>query len=169
MNTQVSILCLYLFSIQKYNTNKDVGFNLPTYSREFYNLHLFELIIKVTVNYTVTIFRRFHSLSFMFRSLNIDLIIIISFTCRSTAIQVRGVPEGVQAQAPPDGAPAPAHRRETVPVLQVPQEVLPLRLLQPAHEPQVRHLQALQELGLGYDLGNRGTVKLVFSMGGHAA
>lgn len=74
MNTQVSILCLYLFSIQKYNTNKDVGFNLPTYSREFYNefivtnLHLFELIIKVTV----TIFRRFHSLSFMFRSLNID-------------------------------------------------------------------------------------------------
>lgn len=59
---------------------------------------------------------------------------------------MRGVPEGVQAQAPPDGAQAATHGREALPVLQVPEEVLPLRLLQPAHEPPLRHLQALPRL-----------------------
>lgn len=56
------------------------------------------------------------------------------------------VPEGVQAQAPPDGAQPTTHRREAVPVLQVSQEILALRLLQSAYEPQVRYLQTLQRL-----------------------
>lgn len=53
------------------------------------------------------------------------------------------MPEGVQAQASPDGAQPSAHWGEALPVLQVSQEVLALGLLQPAYEPQVRHLQAL--------------------------
>lgn len=56
------------------------------------------------------------------------------------------MPQGIQAQAPLDGAPAPAHRGEALPMLQVSQEVLPLRLLQPAYEPQVRDMQTVQEL-----------------------
>lgn len=62
---------------------------------------------------------------------------------RSTSVQVLGMSKGIQTQAPPDRAQAAAHRRKALPVLQVPQEVLALRLLQPAHEPQVRYLQAL--------------------------
>ena len=54
--------------------------------------------------------------------------------------------EGIQTQTSPDGAQAAPHRGETLPVLQVLQEVLSLGLLQSAHEPQVRHLQALPRL-----------------------
>lgn len=54
------------------------------------------------------------------------------------------VSESVQAQAPPDGAQAPAQRREALPVLQVPEAVLPLGLVQPAHEPPLLVLQAVQ-------------------------
>lgn len=66
---------------------------------------------------------------------------------RTATVQVPGVSEGVQAQTPPNRTQAAAHGRETLPVLQVLQEVLALRLLQPAHEPQVRDMQALQRLG----------------------
>lgn len=48
---------------------------------------------------------------------------------------MRHVPEGVQAQAPPDGAQAPAQRREAVPVPEVSEALLALGLVQPAHEP----------------------------------
>lgn len=54
--------------------------------------------------------------------------------------------ESVQAQTPPDGTQAAAHGREALPVLQVPEEVLALWLLQPAHEPQICDLQAIPGL-----------------------
>ena len=52
--------------------------------------------------------------------------------------------QGFQAQAPLDGAQETAQWGETLPVPQVSQTVLPRRLLQPAHQPQVLLLQALQ-------------------------
>ena len=50
--------------------------------------------------------------------------------------------QGFQAQAPLDGAQETAQWGETLPVPQVSQTVLPQRLLQPAHKPQVFLLQA---------------------------
>ena len=50
--------------------------------------------------------------------------------------------QGFQAQAPLDGAQETAQWGETLPVPQVSQTVLPQRLLQPAHQPQVLLLQA---------------------------
>lgn len=60
---------------------------------------------------------------------------------------MRRVSEGVQAQAPPDRAQAATQRRETVPMLEMPQAFLALGLLQPAHEPPLLLLQALQRVG----------------------
>ncbi len=69
----------------------------------------------------------------------------IHFLCsRPKASQVHRLRQGVQAQAPPYGAQAAALRGEALPVPKVPEAVLPLRLLQPAHQPQVLLLQALQ-------------------------
>jgi len=66
---------------------------------------------------------------------------------RSTTLPVHGLPEGLQAQAPPHGAQAFAQRREALSVLQVPEAILALGQLQPAHEPPVLLLQALQGIG----------------------
>lgn len=59
---------------------------------------------------------------------------------------MRRVSESIQTQTSFDGTQTAAHRGETFPVLQVLQEVLPLWLLQSAHEPQVRYLQAIPGL-----------------------
>lgn len=56
---------------------------------------------------------------------------------------MRGVLKGVQAQASSDRTQATTQRRETLPVLQVPQALLSLRLLQPAHESSLLLLQAV--------------------------
>jgi len=55
---------------------------------------------------------------------------------------MHGMRQGFQAQAPLDGAQETAQRGETLPVPQVSQTVLPQRLLQPTHQPQVLLLQA---------------------------
>lgn len=62
---------------------------------------------------------------------------------RAKAVQMRGVPKGVQAQAPSDRTQATAQRRKALPVLQVPQALLSLRLLQPTHESSLLLLQAV--------------------------
>lgn len=60
---------------------------------------------------------------------------------------MRRLPKGVQAQAPSDGAQASPQRRETISVLQMPQAILALGILQPAHEPPILVLQTVQGLG----------------------
>lgn len=73
---------------------------------------------------------------------------------------MRRLSEGLQAQAPSDRAQAAAQRRKAVPMLQVPETVLALGLVQPAHEPQVLVLQTVQGLdrpavgGIGNGNGN---------------
>ena len=47
--------------------------------------------------------------------------------CRTASVPVRSVRQVVQAQAPPDRAPAPSHWREAVPLRQVRQALQPLR------------------------------------------
>ena len=57
--------------------------------------------------------------------------------CRPAATQMHGLREGFQTQTPLDGAQAIAQWRETIPVSKMPKAVLPQRLLQSAHKPQV--------------------------------
>ena len=57
--------------------------------------------------------------------------------CRLASSQVQPVRQGFQTQTPSDRAPAPPLRREAIPVSQVSQAILPQRLLQSAHKPQV--------------------------------
>lgn len=59
---------------------------------------------------------------------------------------MRRVQQGVQAQAPPDGAQAAAQWREAVPMYQVPQTLLALGFVQSAHEPPLLVLQAVPRL-----------------------
>jgi hypothetical protein len=71
---------------------------------------------------------------------------IVLFGFRSKTAQVRRVQQGVQAQAPPDGAQAAAQRRKAVPMFQVPKTLLALGFVQPAHEPPLLVLQAVPRL-----------------------
>ena len=50
---------------------------------------------------------------------------------------MHGLREGFQTQTPPDRAQATAQWGETIPVPKMPKAVLPQRLLQSAHKPQV--------------------------------
>lgn len=60
------------------------------------------------------------------------------------------LPQSIQAQTPSNRAQTSAQRRETLPVLQMPETILPFRILQPAHEPPILLLQAVQGLGGGH-------------------
>lgn len=62
---------------------------------------------------------------------------------RAKAVQMRGVHKGVQAQAPSDRTQATTQRGKALPVLQVPQALLSLRLLQPTHESSFLLLQTV--------------------------
>jgi len=79
-------------------------------------------------------------LSFIRISINLMFFFICFF--RRTALALQLVQQEVQAQAPPHRARPLAHGRKAVRLPKVLQEVLTLRLLQPAHQPQVRQLQA---------------------------
>lgn len=58
-------------------------------------------------------------------------------SCRKEASWMWDLQQGLQTQTPPNRAHAPALRRKAVPVWQVRQTLLPLRLLLATHEPQI--------------------------------
>ena len=68
------------------------------------------------------------------------------FFCRYTSSQVYRLRQGFQAQTSPDGTSSTSFRWEAVPMSQMSEALLSLRILQSAHQPPFLLLQALPRL-----------------------